>query len=321
MAHSLLVVGSIAFDTIRTPHGEAADVLGGSATYFSVAASLYSPVRLVGVVGDDFPEAHRRVLESRRIDTAGLQVVAGGKTFRWRGSYEGDMNQARTDDVQLNVFGDFRPAIPEAWRQTDLVFLANGSPVTQMSVLDQVVRPRLVVADTMNLWIVTARDDLVALLGRIDGLVLNDGEAVMLTGERDLARAEETILGWGPKFVVIKMGSKGARVAGRDLRPPAGGRTHALRAVFPAYGKADVRDPTGAGDSFAGGLMGCLASQDHEITVDDLQVALEYATVTASFTIEDFSVRRLDRLAIDEIDGRLREYHEALEKSRGAEGG
>ncbi len=313
MAHSLLVVGSIAFDSIRTPHGEVRDVLGGSATYFSMAASLHAPVRLVGVVGEDFPDAHRRVLESRRVDTAGLRLVEGGKTFRWKGSYEGDMNEATTDDVQLNVFGDFRPAIPEAWRETDLVFLANGSPVTQMSVLDQVDSPTLVVADTMNLWIENTRDELMELLARIDGLVLNDGEARMLTGQDDLAMAEERILEWGPRFVVTKMGSEGARIAGRNLKAEAHEAASVLRAAFPAYSKGDVRDPTGAGDSFAGGMMGRLAGLDHEITLEDLRLALAYGTVTASFTIEDFGAHRLEGLTIGEIEGRLREYHEMLD--------
>ncbi|MBE3069393.1 MAG: sugar kinase [Planctomycetes bacterium] len=311
MAHSLLVVGSIAFDSVRTPHGEAADVLGGSATYFSVAASFFAPVRLVGVVGDDFPPEHLEALASRRIDMAGLQRVPGGKTFRWRGSYEGSMNEARTEDVQLNVFGDFKPVIPEAFRTSELVFLANGSPVTQMSVLDQVEKPALVVADTMNLWIDTQPDALRQLLGRVDGLVLNDGEARMLTGETDLAKAEARVLEMGPKFVVVKRGSEGARLAGRDLGPGASGRPGAVRLSLPAYRGADVRDPTGAGDSFAGGMMGCLAGLDHDIDFQDMGTALEYATVTASFTIEDFSTRRLDRLTIDEIDGRLREYREA----------
>ncbi len=310
MAHSLLVAGSIAFDSIRTPHGQVSDVLGGSATYFSMAASLYAPVRLVGVVGEDFPDAHRQVLESRRVDTAGLQIVEGGKTFRWKGSYEGDMNEATTEDVQLNVFGDFKPVIPEAWRETDLVFLANGSPVTQMSVLDQVDSPALVVADTMNLWIDSTRDELLELLARIDGLVLNDGEARMLTGQDDLAMAEQRILDRGPRFVVIKMGSEGARIAGRDLKTEAPG---VLAAAFPAYSRSEVRDPTGAGDSFAGGMMGRLASLDHEITFQDLRLALVYGTVTASFTIEDFGVRRLDGLTIGEIEGRLREYGEMLD--------
>jgi len=310
VAHSLLVVGSIAFDSIRTPHGEAVDVLGGSAVYFSVAASFFAPVRLVGVVGEDFPAQHLEVLTSRRIDTAGLQRVPGGKTFRWRGSYEGTMNEARTEDVQLNVFGDFRPVIPEAFCASDLVFLANGSPVTQMSVLDQVEKPRLVVADTMNLWIERQLDALRQLLRRVDGLVLNDGEARMLTGETDLARAEDRILRMGPRFVVTKMGSEGSRLAARDLVPAADGHSNVTKVVLPAYSKALVRDPTGAGDSFAGGMMGCLAGLDHDVGPDDLKVALEYGTVTASFTIEDFSTRRLDRLSIDEIDGRLREYRE-----------
>ncbi len=313
MAHSLLVAGSIAFDTIRTPHGQVSDVLGGSATYFSVAASLQAPVRLVGVVGEDFPDAYRRVLESRRVDTAGLQIVEGGKTFRWKGSYEGDMNEATTEDVQLNVFGDFKPVIPEAWRETDLVFLANGSPVTQMSVLDQVDSPTLVVADTMDLWIDSARDELLELLARIDGLVLNDGEARMLTGQDDLATAEQRILDRGPRFVVIKMGSEGARIAGRDLKTEAQEAPSVLAAVFPAYSRGQVRDPTGAGDSFAGGMMGRLASLDHEITFQDLRLALVYGTVTASFTIEDFGVRRLDGLTFDEINKRLREYGEMLD--------
>jgi len=313
VAQSLLVVGSIAFDTVRTPFGEARDVLGGSATYSCVAAALYSPVRLVGVVGEDFPDEYRRVLESRRIDTTGLQVVEGGKTFRWSGSYEGDMNEAVTEDVRLNVFGDFKPVIPEAWRQTDLVFLANGSPVTQMSVLDQVERPALVVADTMNLWIETTRDELLALVKRIDGLVLNDGEAVLLTGEDDLAGAGERILELGPRFVVIKMGSAGSRLIGRDLIPPVDGRPTILKAIFPAYRDAEVRDPTGAGDSFAGGMLGSLARLDHPVTLRDLNSAVEYGTVTASFAIEDFSVRRLDTLTIDEIDGRLHEYQQRLD--------
>jgi len=313
VAHSLLVVGSIAFDSIRTPHGEARDVLGGSATYFSMAASLFAPVRLVGVVGEDFPDSHRGVLESRRVDLAGLQVAEGGKTFRWAGTYLQDMNQRRTDDVQLNVFGDFKPVIPDAWRDTDLVFLANGSPVTQMSVLGQVKPNALVVADTMDLWIETARDALLDLLARIDGLVLNDSEARLLTGEADLAAAEQRILERGPTFVVIKMGSAGTRIAGRELRSKATGGTGALLAEFPAYSASVVRDPTGAGDSFAGGMMGCLAGLDHPITLEDLRLALAYGTVTASFTIEDFSVRRLEGLTIEEIDARLRRYHEMLD--------
>ena len=323
MAQSLLVVGSIAFDTLRTPFGKVADELGGSATYFSTAASFFVPVRLVGVVGDDFPPAFRQVLESRRIDTAGLQVVSGGKTFRWRGSYTGAMNEATTEEVQLNVFGDFRPTIPAAWRDSRLVFLANGSPVTQGSVLDQVARPDLVVADTMNLWIETQRDALMALLKHVDGLVLNDGEARMLAGEVNLILAARRILEWGPKFVVIKKGEHGSLlVARRDaagdspagLRPGVAGlRPGEAGAIapLPAYPTTAVRDPTGAGDSFAGGMMGYLARQG-EYDFPHLVRAMAYGTVMASFAIEDFGLRRVGALAIDEIEHRLFAYHEML---------
>jgi len=333
VAHSLLVVGSIAFDTIRTPFGEAPDVLGGSATYFSVAASFFSKVRLVGVVGDDFPEEHVEALGRRRIDTAGLQRVAGGKTFRWRGSYEGAMNEATTDEVQLNVFGDFRPTLPARWRGSKVVFLANGSPVTQASVLDQVTGPALVVADTMNLWIDIARPALLALLKRVDGLVLNDGEARMLASEDNLVAAAHKILDLGPKFVVVKKGEHGALLVSRAVagnatagKPPAlpGDSTAAdapviasdgpaaiRTAILPAFPSTTVRDPTGAGDSFAGGAMGYLASRGR-YDFATLVRALAYGTVTASFTIEDFSLRRLDRLTREEIDARLAQYRAML---------
>jgi len=319
MTNSLLVVGSIAFDTLRTPFGEVADELGGSATYFSTAASFFAPVRLVGVVGDDFPPAFRQVLDARRIDTAGLQTISGGKTFRWRGSYQGAMNEAVTEEVQLNVFGDFRPTIPAAWRDSRLVFLANGSPVTQGSVLDQVARPDLVVADTMNLWIETQRDALLALLTRVDGLVLNDGEARMLAGEVNLILAARKILEQGPRFVVIKKGEHGSLLVAR--RDPArqgdavgsadGDSLTGSIAPLPAYPTTAVRDPTGAGDSFAGGMMGCLARQG-QYDFPHLVRAMAYGTVMASFAIEDFGLRRLGTLAIDEIEHRLFAYHDML---------
>jgi len=311
MAESLLVVGSIAFDTVRTPYGEAPDVLGGSATYFSVAASFFVPVRLVGVVGEDFPDAFRQVLESRHIDTSGLQCVAGGKTFRWRGSYEGAMNEATTEDVQLNVFGDFRPVIPEAFRDTRLVFLANGSPVTQASVLDQVRDPAFVVADTMNLWIETQRNELLELLRRVHGLVLNDGEARMLADRHNLIAAAHRILQWGPTFVVIKKGEHGALLASHGGETARDADRPHLICTLPAFPSLDVRDPTGAGDSFAGGMMGYLASTG-DFTFRSLIRAMAYGTVIASYTIEDFSLRRLDTLTLDEIDIRLHEYHQMM---------
>ncbi len=311
MPQSLLVVGSIAFDTVRTPFGEAPEVLGGSATYFSVAASFFAPVRLVGVVGDDFPPAFLQTFASRRIDTAGLQVVRGGKTFRWTGSYEGAMNEARTDDVQLNVLGDFRPAIPEAFRDTDLVFLANGSPLTQASVLDQVRRPRLVVADTMNFYIETQREALLALLKRVDGLVLNDGEARMLTGQANLIAAAQQVLARGPSFVVVKKGEHGAILVSRTEEGEP--RLCAL----PAYPNREVKDPTGAGDSFAGGMMGHLARAGRH-GFRDLVRAMACGTVIASFEIEDFSLRRFDRLTPAEIDARLAAYAEMLAIGEGS---
>lgn len=310
MTQPLLVIGSIAFDTVQTPHGVAEDVLGGSAVYFSVAASYFAPVRLVGVVGEDFRDDFRAVLEARDIDTAGLQIVEGGETFRWRGTYEGDMNEARTDEVHLNVFGDFRPEIPAPWRETPLVFLANGSPATQMSVLEQVERPALVVADTMNLWIETTRDALVELLGRIDGLVLNDAEARMLTGESNLVAAAEGVLDMGPRFVVVKKGEHGAILVAREH-----GEEHQavgqLVCPLPGFPCPEVRDPTGAGDSFAGGMMGYLAGSG-EYDFEGLRRAMAFGTVTASFTVEDFSLRRLEGLSREDIEKRLTSYRDML---------
>ncbi len=296
---SLIVVGSIAFDSVETPAGRADDVLGGSATYFSYAASFFGPVRLVGVVGSDFPTAFREMLEKRNVDTAGLEV-APGKTFRWRGSYQGAMNAAQTLAVELNVFGSFDPKLPEKFRDSELVFLANGSPQVQGRVLDQVRRPRLVVADTMNFYIDSAREPLIQLMSRIDGMVLNDEEARMLTGITNLVAAGRRVLAWGPKFVVIKKGEHGAM-----LVTPTG------VATLPAYPTDRVIDPTGAGDSFAGGMMGYLATQK---TFDEahLRRALAYGTVAASFNVEDFSLNRFQQISRADIDRRLDEYVKML---------
>jgi sugar/nucleoside kinase (ribokinase family) len=296
---SLIVVGSIAFDSVETPAGRADDVLGGSATYFSYAASFFGPVRLVGVVGSDFPPAYREMLEKRHVDTAGLEV-APGKTFRWRGSYQGAMNAAQTLAVELNVFGSFDPKLPEKFRDSEFVFLANGSPQIQGRVLDQVRRPRLVVADTMNYYINTAREPLIKLLSRLDGMVLNDEEARMLTGLTNLVAAGRRVLAWGPKFVVIKKGEHGAM-----LVTPTG------VATLPAYPTERVVDPTGAGDSFAGGMMGYLATQP---LLDEprLRRAMAYGTVVASFNVEDFSLNRFQQINRDDIDRRLDEYVKML---------
>src|SRR3954462_323897 len=212
----LLVVGSIALDSVETPHGVVEDALGGSAVFFSYAASYFTPVRLVGVVGEDFPPAHRVMLDGRKVDTSGLIIEKGGKTFRWRGKYEGDMNAAETLEVHLNVLGTFDPDLSAAFAATPFVFLANGSPSMQLKVLRQSNARKLVVADTMNFWIETQRDELYSLLREVDGLVLNDGEARMLTDEVNLVRAGRKVLELGPKFVVIKKGEHGAMFLAAD---------------------------------------------------------------------------------------------------------
>ncbi len=297
---SLLVVGSIALDSVETPHGIVTDALGGSATFFSYAASYFTPVRLVGVVGEDFPSAHREMLEGRRIDTSGLKIETHGKTFRWRGRYTGDMNMAETLEVHLNVFGAFDPEVPPAFRETPFVFLANGSPVVQRKVLEQVKNPTLIVADTMNLWIETQRDELLALLREVDGLVLNDGEARMLTEEINLVRAGWKVLELGPRFVIIKKGEHGALFLSRSET-----------FVMPAFPLGEVVDPTGAGDSFAGGFMGYLASTGKPDPAN-LKTAMAYGTILASFNVEDFSLRRFQRTDRAEINHRLEQYREMM---------
>jgi sugar/nucleoside kinase (ribokinase family) len=293
---SLLVVGSIALDSVETPFGTVDNALGGSATYFAYAASFFTPVRLVGVVGEDFPNEHKALLESRGVDTSGLVVQKGGATFRWRGRYEGDMNMAETMEVHLNVLGTFDPDLPPGFEQTPFVFLANGSPTMQRKVLRQARGRKLAVADTMNFWIETQRDELLDLLREIDGLVLNDGEARLLTEEVNLVRAGRRVLAMGPKFVIIKKGEHGALFLSGD-------ESH----VMPAFPLADVIDPTGAGDSFAGGFMGYLASTGRS-DPESLKRAMAYGTVVASFTVEDFSLRRLQRTDRAAIDRRLADY-------------
>ena len=296
----LLVVGSIALDSVETPNEKRDDVLGGSATYFSYAASYFSPVRLVGVVGQDFPAEHTRLLAGRGIDTSGVQVVNGAKTFRWRGKYLPNMNDRETLEVHLNVFEKFDPVLPEDYRRSRYVFLANGSPVVQLKVLDQVPGAALVVADTMDLWIHTQRDELNALLKRLDGLVLNDSEARLLTGDENLVRAGRTVQALGPKFVVIKKGEHGAMFFSQDEV-----------FVLPAFPTPRVVDPTGAGDSFAGGMMGYLAALDR-FDPAALKRALAYGVVVASFNVEDFSLERLKQIERSDLDERFSEYRRML---------
>ncbi len=293
---SLVVVGTVAFDSVATPFGKVERVLGGSATYFSYAASFFTPVRLVSIVGSDFPEENVAMLKKRGVDTAGL-TRAKGQTFHWTGKYEGDMNEAKTLDVQLNVYGDFIPDLPEGFRDSEYVFLANGSPSSQMRVLEQVKKPKFVVADTMNHWIQNDRDGLLKLLPKIDGLVLNEGEAKMLSGEKNLVTAAEHVLRMGPRIVVVKKGEYGAFMISRN----------GSRFAIPAYPVAAVKDPTGAGDSFAGGMMGFLSKSG---LTDDAAVrrAMVFGTVMSSFVVEDFSLDAFRRLDQDAIWSRYHDF-------------
>ena len=296
----LLVVGSVALDSVHTPQESRDNVLGGSAVYFSYAASFFTTTRLVGVVGEDWPAEHTRLLQARGVDTSGLQVIPGGRTFRWSGKYRKNMNDRDTLDIQLNVLGEFDPVVPDPLKHCPFVFLANGSPQAQMQVLDQVTSPQLVVADTMDLWIRQNRDDLLRLFRRIDGLVINDSEAKLLTDEENLVRAGHKIRELGPKFVVIKKGEHGAMFFSQY-------ETY----VLPAYPTEQVVDPTGAGDSFAGGMMGYLSEQGN-FEPQTLKTAMAYGILVASFTVEDFSLERLKKLARADVELRMDKYKQML---------
>jgi len=296
----LLVVGSVALDSVETPTDRRDDVLGGSAVYFSYAASYFSKVHLVGVVGEDWPRKHTELLEQRGIDTSGLSVIPGAKTFRWRGKYLDNMNDRETIEVHLNVFEKFDPQLPEAYRRCKFLFLANGSPTVQMKVLDQVPGAMLTVADTMDLWIKIQNKELLALLRRIDGLVLNDSEAKLLTGDENLVRAGHKVREMGPKFVVIKKGEHGAMFFSEH-------ETY----VMPAYPTMQVVDPTGAGDSFAGAMMGHLAESGN-FEPKTLKAAMAYGVVVASFNVEDFSLERMKNIERADLDRRLAEYRKML---------
>lgn len=295
----LLVVGSVALDSVKTPFGEAEEVLGGSATYFSYAASFFSPVQLVAVVGEDFPQAHLDLLKRRQVDLTGLQV-AKGRTFRWAGEYGYDLNEAKTLDTQLNVFADFRPDLPDSYRQPSFLFLANIDPDLQWEILHQVERPRLVAMDTMNFWINGKRPAVERILSEADALIINDGEARQLTQEPNLVKAAEAVLAFGLQLVVIKRGEYGAVLF-----------AHGNFFFAPAFPLAAVLDPTGAGDSFAGGFMGALA-RDGGMDEAGLRRAVVYGSVMASFAVEDFSLRRLTRLRPEEIEERFRAFQEMV---------
>jgi sugar/nucleoside kinase (ribokinase family) len=297
---SLLVVGSIALDDVETPTDSREDVLGGSSVYFSYTASYFTSVCLVGAVGEDWPEEHTRFLETRRIDTRGLRVVEGSQTFRWRGKYMPNMNDRETLEVRLNVLADFDPVLPDEFKRCPFVFLGNGPPEKQLKVVDQLTGPRLVVADTMDLWIRNNHDELMTLLGRIDGLMMNDSEAKLLTGDDNAVRAGHRIREMGPRFVVIKKGEHGAMFFSEF-------ETY----VLPAFPTERVVDPTGAGDSFAGGMMGYLAELEN-FDPASLKKAMAYGILTASFTVEDFSLDRLKQIDRNDLELRLDKYRKML---------
>ncbi|HEU5395197.1 MAG TPA: PfkB family carbohydrate kinase [Candidatus Methylomirabilis sp.] len=293
----ILVVGSVAYDTVRTPFGEGTEVLGGSAAYFAVAAAFFADVRLVAVVGEDFAEEHLQLLRERHVDLEGLSRVPG-RTFRWRGEYGFDLNEAKTLETHLNVFAAFRPRIPPAYRESEIVFLANIDPDLQREVLGQVAAPKLVAADTMNFWITGKPEALRETLQQVHTLLVNDAEARMLAGEPNLVKAARKILSWGPRSLVIKRGEYGALMFSDGWWFSA-----------PALPLEQILDPTGAGDSFAGGFLGYLANTGN-FSLDNVRKAVIMGSVMASFAVEDFSLRRLTRLTYPEIEARYRQFKE-----------
>ena len=294
----VLIVGSMALDNVRTPAGEVKNALGGAADYSSVAASFFSPVRLVGVVGDDFPKEHLEFLSSRNIDLAGVETIAGGKTFRWAGYYDFDLNIAHTLDTQLNVFAHFEPKLPELYRESKFVFLANIDPTLQLQVLSQVKNPTLTVCDTMNFWIERKRDELLQVLKLVDIAFMNDAEARQLTGQLSVVKAAKALLAMGPKTVIIKKGEHGALLFSGDDH-----------FATPSYPLEDIADPTGAGDSFAGGFIGYVARQG-DVSVNTLRRATVFGSVMASYNVEDFSLNRMRTLTMDDINARYKEFRD-----------
>ena len=293
---SLLVVGSVAFDEVETPFGKRDKMLGGSGAHFSISASFFTEVRVVGVVGGDFSREDGEVFERHNIDTTDLERIPDGKTFRWRGRYDFDLNTAHTLDTQLNVFADFKPKLSEAAKQSRLVFLGNIQPELQREVREQVKGAELVALDTMNLWIDIARDSLLEAIKGVNVVIINDAEARQLTGEPNLIKAARKILAWGPQALIVKRGEYGAALF-----------TAQTYFAIPAYPLESVFDPTGAGDTFAGGFMGYMASQE-KLDESAMRRAMIFGSVMASFNVEEFGTERVQRLTHDEINGRFRVF-------------
>ena len=295
---SLTVVGSIAFDSVKTPFGERERMLGGAAVHFSLAASFFTEVRPVGPVGDDFGSAEFEVLERRGVLTDDIERVAGGKSFFWRGRYEFDLNVAHTEDTQLGVFGEFEPKLSPASQAAETLFLANIQPDLQRQVRAQCAASRFSALDSMNLWIETAKDSLLAAIAEVDCLIVNDAEIRQLTGESNLARAARAVMELGPRAVVAKRGEYGAALFTEDGF-----------FALPGFPLEEVRDPTGAGDSFAGGFIGYLDSQEDDLDEACLRRAMGYGTVLASFNVEQFGTERVAALSREEIEERFAELH------------
>jgi sugar/nucleoside kinase (ribokinase family) len=295
---SLLVTGSIAIDTVKTPYGVSENCIGGSAVYFCMAASFFCPVRLVGAIGSDCPFDLAQVFAGRSVDLAGLEIRKNSKTFRWAGTYHEDINKRTTDRLELNVLAEEPPKVPEVYKDSKYVFLANTAPALQLQLLEQIDNPSLVAADTMDCWIKESRDDLNRLLKKIDCLIINEDEAKMLVDEHNLIKAADAILDMGPSVAVVKKGEYGSILCSGDGR-----------FILPAFSAAEVKDPTGAGDSFAGAFMGYLA-QVGKTSFESLKQALAYGTVVASFTIADFSLAGLSSISRVDIDDRLKTLRE-----------
>lgn len=300
MAAGILVVGSVALDSVQTPEGESREALGGSAVYFSLAARHFAPVRMVGVVGEDFPREFRAMLDASGVDTRGLEAVSG-KTFRWVGRFGRNLNSAKTLATHLNVFETFRPRLTEEQKSCSVVFLANIDPELQFEVLSQMKGPRLVACDTMNYWIGLKRSALQELLSKVDVFFVNEEEARKLSKEANSVRAAKRLCEWGPRVVVVKKGEHGAILYSRGKVFP-----------FPAFPVETVKDPTGAGDTFAGGFLGCLAQHPDWDEPARLKRAILYGSVLASFNVQDFSTRPLETLAFSAVEERFQHFAELL---------